>query len=344
MAAKQPWRKWYPQDWRADAPLRMCSYAARGLWADLLTLMHESNEVGFLLVEGVAPTPRQLVGLLGGTEKEITKLLAELAAAKVFSVVGGKMPDDVKALIPDDIEDGVILSRRMVRDEAKATKDRENGKGGGNPRLKGGDNPKANRGVNPPANPQSQSQSQSPEARNQKDHEAAAASSSVAACATEPDPPVAVEPDAASGPEPPGKPATPTDDAGPIPVFLDRSPDIALRHWQETARAEGWPAADFLNSTRRHRLLAILAVCGGLEGWRAALEHARDAEFLRTPDGTPQRWFDLDWLLDESHFTRLMEGRYAERRNPQGRAADSGSPTVADGVAAAFARRYAQPG
>lgn len=164
------------------------------------------------------------------------------------------------------------------------------------------------------------------------DHDSAAASSSsVAARGTKPETPTPV-----------ARPAD--DDPGPIPVFLDRAPDAALKLWQEAARIEGWPAADFLNSTRRHRLLAILAACGGLEGWRAALEHARDAEFLRRPDGTPQPWFDLDWMLDESHFTRLMEGRYAERRTPQSRPADGGAPTVADGVAAAFARRYAQPG
>lgn len=142
-------------------------------------------------------------------------------------------------------------------------------------------------------------------------------------------------------------PVTPDDDPGPPPACLVRPPkpeDQALTLWQEAARLEGWPAADFLNSTRRYRLQAILAICDGLDGWRTALDQARDAEFLRTPEGKPQGWFDLDWLLDETHFTRLMEGRYAERRNAQSRAADSGSPAVTDGVSAAFARRYASTG
>lgn len=173
---RQPWRKFYSKDWRGDAPLRMCSFAARGLWVDILSLMHESKHCGFLFVDEVVPTPRQLAGLLGGSEKEIKALLAELAANGVYSVTGEDMPDDVKALVPVGMPDGVMLSRRMVRDEAKAAKDRENGKGGGNPNLGGGDNrvggwegqkagqadnpPEAKeaqgvgQGVNPPANPQ----------------------------------------------------------------------------------------------------------------------------------------------------------------------------------------------
>ena len=124
---EQPWRKFYSKDWRGDAPLRMCSFAARGLWVDLLSLMHESKHCGFLFVDEVVPTPRQLAGLLGGSEKEIKALLAELAAKGVFSVTGQDMPDDVKGLVPAGMPDGVMLSRRMVRDEARAEKERGNG-------------------------------------------------------------------------------------------------------------------------------------------------------------------------------------------------------------------------
>lgn len=159
---RHPWIKWYTRDWRADPPLRMCSYAARGLWADLLSLMAESRAVGFLLIEDVVPTCKQLAGLLGGTEKEIAKLRAELCEANVYSVTGYPMPDDVAALVPADMPHGVILSRRMVRDKAKADRDSENGKGGGNPNLIGLDN----LGVNPSANPQkSEARDKIPEAK-----------------------------------------------------------------------------------------------------------------------------------------------------------------------------------
>lgn len=124
---RQPWRKWYTSAWRSDAPLRMCSYAARGLWVDILTLMHESPTCGFLLVNNVAPSIKQLTGLLGGTQREVRDLLAELGDAGVYSVTGGPMPDDVKKLIPSQMAAGILFSRRMVRDEAKAARDRANG-------------------------------------------------------------------------------------------------------------------------------------------------------------------------------------------------------------------------
>lgn len=134
---RRPWMKFFTRDWRANAKLRLCSYAARGLWADMMTLMWESPRIGFLMVDDLVPTTKQLAALLGGSEKEVGKLLGELRDANVYSV-----------------EDGVIYSRRMVRDKAKEDKDRENGKGGGNPKLLLEDKRQDKEGVNPPSNPQ----------------------------------------------------------------------------------------------------------------------------------------------------------------------------------------------
>lgn len=131
-----PWMKWYPSDWRSDPRLRMCSLAARGLWAEMICLMHEAEPYGSLLVNGSAVTEKQLASLVGAAPREVKALIAELEGAGVFS---------------RDAE--VIFSRRMRRDAEKAERDKANGKGGGNPRLKAGVNPKV--------------KAQSPEARSQ---------------------------------------------------------------------------------------------------------------------------------------------------------------------------------
>lgn len=134
---RQPWMKWYPADWRADPALRMCSFAARGLWADLLSLMHEAEPYGHLVVAGRAPTVKQLAVLLGGTPREVEVLLAELEEAGVFSRTNG----------------GLVYSRRMVRDKAKAEVDRENGSRGGNPQLNQKDGTRITGGLTPQDNP-----------------------------------------------------------------------------------------------------------------------------------------------------------------------------------------------
>jgi hypothetical protein len=143
---KLPWMKFYPSDWRADPALRMCSLAARGLWIEMLSLMHQADPRGSLLINGNTIDTKQLANLCGTSPRETIALLNELEAAGVFS----------RAV------DGTIFSRRMKRDDEKAEKDKANGKLGGNPRL--------NVGVTPPDKAQSlETRIQSRESRIQKE-------------------------------------------------------------------------------------------------------------------------------------------------------------------------------
>ncbi|HEY8138782.1 MAG TPA: hypothetical protein VIF61_13145, partial [Methylocystis sp.] len=134
---KQPWLKFFPSDWRADPALRMCSLAARGLWIEMLCLMHEARPHGSLLVNGKPVTVAGLANLVGAGVAEVEGFLAELEEAGVFSRDA----------------DGALYSRRMRRDEERAAANRVNGRAGGNPSLKAGVNSPVNPGVNPGVNP-----------------------------------------------------------------------------------------------------------------------------------------------------------------------------------------------
>lgn len=121
--ARLPFIKWYPNDWLAEPSIRSCSLAARGLWIDVLSLMHLSPRRGYLLAAtGLPLTNEQLARLTGCSTDEATRLLAELISSGACSCT----------------DDGTIYSRRMVRDEAKRDLCSEAGrKGGGNPTFKG---------------------------------------------------------------------------------------------------------------------------------------------------------------------------------------------------------------
>lgn len=139
-----PWLKFYPSDWRADPALRMCSLAARGLWMEMLCLMHEAVPRGSLLINGQPVNEKQLAALCGVSLRDVVTCLAQLGTAGVFSRE----------------DNGTIYSRRMRRDQEKAERDKANGKAGGNPTLKAG--------VNPP------DKAQILDARSQKESEEAA--------------------------------------------------------------------------------------------------------------------------------------------------------------------------
>lgn len=114
--AKLPFIKWFPNDWLAEPTLRLCSLAARGLWIDMLSLMHLSPRRGVLLAATGSPLSLdQLARAVGCSSDEASRLLAELITSGVCTCTA----------------DGTIYNRRMVRDEHKRSKCADAGQIGG---------------------------------------------------------------------------------------------------------------------------------------------------------------------------------------------------------------------
>ncbi|GBR19792.1 hypothetical protein [Asaia spathodeae] len=113
------WSKFWWKDWQNDLALKSCSYAARGLWMEMLAIMSTCEKRGFFMIAGRAVTPKKLAGLTNGSEREVVKLIDELRENGVFS----------------EDETGLIYSRRMKRDQEVMLAAIENGSKGGNPTL-----------------------------------------------------------------------------------------------------------------------------------------------------------------------------------------------------------------
>lgn len=159
LMSKRPAFQFYPSDWRNEAGLRLCSIGARGLWVEMMCLMHDGAPYGHLTVVGRPISPEALARLVGEGAVPVKRWLAELRDNEVFS----------------ETEHGVIYSRRMVRDEglreARATggsaggqhghKGASHGQKGGRPRKEKPPLEVTGRGVTEPP-PSSSSSSSSP--------------------------------------------------------------------------------------------------------------------------------------------------------------------------------------
>lgn len=102
-SVKRPSFQWYPGDHRRDTAVQACSLEARGLWREMLDLMHDGEPYGHLTAGGVPIDPAQLARIVGATASKLRALLKELDDRNVFSRTDA----------------GVIYSRRMVNDEHK---------------------------------------------------------------------------------------------------------------------------------------------------------------------------------------------------------------------------------
>lgn len=128
------WTKFYWSDWETDPALRLCSFAAQGLWMRMLCIAASHDPIGYVAVAGRGLDETDIARMTGGSESEVRSLLGEL---------------DRNGVCSRD-RHGRIYSRRMTSDARKSALAVKNGKNGGNPNLskdKGNstsDNPQVN--------------------------------------------------------------------------------------------------------------------------------------------------------------------------------------------------------
>jgi len=131
--AKLPSTQMYPGDWFKDPALRLCSPAARGIWADMLMLMFEAPQRGVFRVRNGA-------------------VLCAVSIQNIAKSIAGAKPKHILELIDNGVarvarKDGAIYSKRLIRDELKRRHKAQAGsKGGKQTSSKPQANPQAKRG------------------------------------------------------------------------------------------------------------------------------------------------------------------------------------------------------
>lgn len=118
--SKIPAFQFYPGDWRKSIDVQSLGYFERGVWFEMLCLMHESEQRGKLIIRGKKMTNDTLSRLLGLDKQSFERCLSTLIDAGVASL---------------DKDTGAVISRRMVRDEQLRIIRTSAGKKGGNPAL-----------------------------------------------------------------------------------------------------------------------------------------------------------------------------------------------------------------
>lgn len=160
MSERLAWGKFSWSDWENDPALALVSMGAQGLWMRLLCIA--AKEGGYVRIGGEAPTHAKIARIVRASQEEVDGWIAELEEERVFSRTG----------------DGVIYSRRMVREARASSRNRANGALGGNPNLrKDNGNPQP---VNPPSQPPEQPPPKTPVKAEEKREEVEEPNGSVA--------------------------------------------------------------------------------------------------------------------------------------------------------------------
>lgn len=117
---RRPSFQFYPADWRNNANLRRCSWEARGVWLEVMGLMHDSD------VYGVLHWPlKEIAQALGAPAKLVLELATKgvmkgadkgLIEAYVYTPRAHRKDGDPKVLVASQ-EGPIWYSSRMVKDE-----------------------------------------------------------------------------------------------------------------------------------------------------------------------------------------------------------------------------------
>lgn len=99
----RPATLWFWDDWFSAFDVQICSFAAQGLWVNMLGIMAKSEIKGALVVAGRQIDGKILAKRFGKSEEEIEILLRELEDNGVFS----RLPD------------GTIINRRMFSESQR---------------------------------------------------------------------------------------------------------------------------------------------------------------------------------------------------------------------------------
>lgn len=343
-------------DLENDEHLKTCSLAAKGLWAcKLLPIAARSAEAGVVLI-GDHPCvwnvdlPVVLANAAGATPEVVDVIAAGFLPVLTELVRSGAASVDEK---------GRLYNRRMVREEAirkgraaagrrgaEATNEKRQKAGKHSSKADGkdvverdGKDHGKNAGTNDVVSVEEQKTISARSAAEPRQNAGATPDdglgddtgksppSSIFMLQASSDVTTTESLVAAASPTA-AREGTAADDGLTNPSYLRRAEraaqDEAKAAWNAAADQHGWKRVDFLTMSRRFGLDRIFAISNGIEGFKAALDLAPSQEYLRTPDGGWQGWFKFDWLIDEDHFTKLMEGQYAERhRNNQSTGLDA---------------------
>lgn len=96
-------------------------------------------------------------------------------------------------------------------------------------------------------------------------------------------------------------------------VSKENGLSLAVELWNDFAKKHGLADVRKISQARKSKLTARLKDCGGLDGWKAALEKvASSPGLLGKANGNGHAGWrcSFDFLLSDQKFTRLMEGTY----------------------------------